>query len=72
MDYNKIDLEKERTQAELKNLLDAVKINFKDFLTKDEQDYYVKEINKLIITVDLDEILYEFDRTRSEMNDIKD
>lgn len=42
---NKIDMRKERTKAEWNKLLDSVKINNDDVLTKKEQSYYVDEIN---------------------------
>ncbi len=41
---NKIDMSRDRTPKEWKNLLDSVKVNMNDFLTKDEQSYYVDEI----------------------------
>lgn len=48
MDYSKINMKQERTSIEWGKLLDAVKINFNNFLSKDEQDYFVKEIeNKM-------------------------
>ena len=44
MKSKKIDLDKSRTPEQLKDLLDAVKRNDSNTLTKDEQEYYIQEI----------------------------
>ena len=41
---NKIDMTKERTKQQWTDLLTAVKDNFQGTLTKDEQDYYMTQI----------------------------
>ena len=48
---NKIDLDfykKQENKDRLPNLLNSVKLNDNNFLTKQEQDYYVKEIQFMI------------------------
>lgn len=46
---NKVDMRIDRTPGQWQKLLDAVKINNNEFLTKKEQDYYVAEISKKLI-----------------------
>lgn len=41
----KIDMGRERTTKEWKVLLDTVKVNSDGILNKQEQDYYIDEIN---------------------------
>ncbi len=48
---NKIDLDfykKQENKHRLINLLHSVKVNIDGVLTKDEQDYYIKEIQFMI------------------------
>lgn len=68
----KIDLTIERSKEQLLLLLDSVKRNDSNILTRDEQDYYVKEINFLITGVRFsrDDIKKDIEEGLADIDDI--
>lgn len=68
---HKIDLNTERSKEQWLKLLDSIKLADRDTLSKDEQDYYIKEVEyKLGIRNKRVEILKEIQDSTPDYDDI--
>ena len=74
---NKIDLSAYETYTEegkerTKRLLDSVKVNMNNILTKDEQSYYIDEINFMLTGVrhPRGEVLENIEAGRADTDDM--
>ena len=71
MNLNKVDLSKERTKQEWSDLLHAVKVNDKNVLNQEEQNYYVSEIEfKLGIRNKHLEVLKDIEAGMADIDDV--
>lgn len=67
MNPNKVDMTLERTPQQWSDLLHAVKVNDNNVLTKEEQNYYVSEIEfKLGIRNKNIEVLKSIDESKAD------
>ncbi|WP_420472506.1 hypothetical protein [Brevundimonas sp. FT23042] len=69
---NKIDMQKERTKQQWLKLLDSVKRNDYEILSRDEQNFYVKEIEYKINgkKFSRNEVLSEIEAGAADISDI--
>lgn len=72
---NKVDMSKNRTPEEWGKLLDLIKVNNDDYLTRTEQSYYIDEVNYKITgkrpsKYNTKQILAEIEQGAADIDDI--